>query len=87
MLISPAKRSGKHVAMINGLPKQPDGPIIWIVYNEDMVGYVQNLISDIKGKDYLDEFVTVVPRSSSSKYNGKIYFDPMLMDHIGNGEV
>lgn len=78
------QRSGKHVALINSLPKNPSTNIVWIVYDENMVAYIQDMISDIKGKDYL-QFVKVVPRSSSSKFNGKVYFDPFLMDSIGNG--
>lgn len=69
---------------ITRLPDCPTSNILWIVYNDDMVGYTQKMIEDIKGKDYM-KFIKVVSRDHSSKEPGTVYFDPMFLDHIGNG--
>lgn len=69
---------------ISSLPDCPKSNILWIVYNDDMVEYTRNMIEEIKGKDYM-KFVKVVSRLHSSREPGSVYFDPMLLDHIGNG--
>lgn len=76
----------KHHRAISNLPDNPKKPILWIVYNEDMVEYTRNLISEIKGQDYM-KHIKVIPRDRSSKEPGTVYFDPMLMDHISNGSA
>lgn len=68
---------------ILGLPD--DGkPILWIVYNNDMVKGTIQLIEELRGEEFLCN-VKVVSRTNSSKYNGRIHFDPTLMDLLGNG--
>lgn len=69
---------------ISSLPDCPKSNILWIVYNDDMVDYTRAMIEEIKGKDYM-KFVKVVSRLNSSRESGSVYFDPMLLDHIGNG--
>lgn len=74
----------KQLRAISRLPDCPKSSILWIVYNEDMVEYTNKMIEEIKGKDYM-KFIKVVSRDHSSKEVGTVYFDPMLLDHLGNG--
>lgn len=74
----------KQTRAIARLPDNPTSSMVWIVYNEDMVAYTQQIIEEVKGKDYL-KHIKVVSRDHSSKEQGRVYFDPMLLDHIGNG--
>lgn len=69
------------------LPDAPQKRIYWIVYNEDMVKYTEGLIAELRGQEYLDTFVRVVPKNDNSKRRAKgtVYFDPGLYDLIGNG--
>ena len=78
---------GKHYNAISHLPDNPRKHIYWIVYNSDMIEYVENMIKEIKGEKYLSKNVTVVSKSDSShnRVNGTVYFDPALLDLIGNG--
>lgn len=73
--------------VVKGLPDVPDKPIIWIVYSDDFIQHTRDYIARIRGQKYLDSFVTVVSRQNSSKFNGKIYFDPMIYDHLSNGQL
>ena len=78
--------TGKTVAAINRLPENPDRKIYWVVYNKDMIKYTENLIAEIRGKDYLKQHVKVVSIEKKQGANNSIYLDPMLLDHIGNGQ-
>lgn len=78
--------NNKYHNIIRNLPENPQKPILWVVYNEDMVEYAQNLIAEIKGKEYM-KHIRVVSKNQTSKQVGTVYFDPMLMDHISNGSV
>lgn len=78
---------GKLYNSILALPNNPDKFIIWIVYHDDFIKFIEDYISRVRGKEYLDKYVKVVSRQNSSKYNGKIYFDPMIYDHLGNGQL
>ena len=77
---------GKTEAAIQGLPDNPSKHIYWIVYNQDMVSFMTKRIKEVKGDAYM-KHVTVVAKGDPSKdrTNGLIYFDPSLMDLIGNG--
>lgn len=77
---------GKQVNAIRCLPDDPKKHIYWIVYNKDMVKYTETLIEQIRGKEYMTN-ITVVSKNDLSKdrTTGSIYFDPNLMDLIGNG--
>ena len=81
-----ARSNGKQYAAIKSLPDHPKKKILWIVYNEDMVKYTEKLIAEIKGESYM-QYISVVSRQQSSKKQGTVYFDPLLMDHIGNGNA
>lgn len=78
--------TGKTVAAIERLPENPDRKIYWVVYNKDMIKYTENLIAEIRGKDYLKQHVKVVSIEKKQGANNSIYLDPMLLDHIGNGQ-
>lgn len=84
-----AMRIGKVQQAITSLPQHPDKHIYWVVYNTDMVQYTEDMIASIKGRDYLEEFVTVVAKNDPSKdrTKGTLYFDPGLMDLLGNGNA
>lgn len=77
---------GKQEAAIKCLPDNPNKHIYWIVYNEDMVKYTESLIEKIRGSDYMNN-ITVVAKNDPSKdrTTGTVYFDPTLMDLMGNG--
>lgn len=77
---------GKQVDAIRGLPDSPKKHIYWIVYNKDMIKYTEALIEQIRGKEYMTN-ITVVAKSDPSRdrTTGSIYFDPTLMDLLGNG--
>lgn len=72
---------------IKNLPDDPDTPIYWVCYNDDMINGAKKLISLIKGETYLEKCHIVsrnkfdVPLSG----NHRIYYSPDLLDHIGNG--
>lgn len=85
--MSSAIRLGKVYNAIKNLPENPSKRIYWIVYNNDMIEHTESLISELKGEDYLNKFVTVVAKSDPSKdrTKGSVYFDPGLLDLIGNG--
>lgn len=76
-------------ACIRSLPTNPDKQIYWIVYNEEMVTRTEDLIKEIRGKEYFDKYVTVVSKSNPSKERttGIVYFDPSLLDLLGNGNT
>lgn len=86
MITVESRRWGKTADAISRLPDDPKKPIVWIVYNEDFIEFVENLVRDIKGEGYM-EHITVVDRQHSSKYQGTIHFDPLLYDYLGNGNV
>lgn len=72
--------------IVERLPDQPEEPVTWVVYNEDHVDKTRELINSIKGEDYCDKYCNVVSRQQLGSYDPKsIYYDPRLLDHIGNG--
>lgn len=80
------RRMGKQENAIKCLPDNPKKHIYWIVYNQDMVKYTEAMIERIRGIEYMSN-ITVVSKSDPSKERtkGSVYFDPTLMDIIGNG--
>lgn len=75
---------GKQYLAIKNLPDNPTKPILWIVYNEDMVEHTRCVIESIRGSDYMKN-VIVTSRANSSKHRGTVYFDPLLYELLGNG--
>lgn len=84
-----ATRIGKVHQAITNLPEHPRKRIFWIVYNHDMIKYTEDMIVEIKGQEYLDNYVSVVARTDPTKdrTKGSIYFDPGLLDLLGNGNA
>lgn len=84
-----SRRLGKVQHAIRSLPDHPSKHIYWIVYNHDMVKYTEDMIAEIKGHDYLKANVTVVAKTDPSKdrSRGSVYFDPGLLDLLGNGNA
>lgn len=80
---------GKTFRSIKSLPESPSRRIYWIVYNQDMVPYTENLIKEIRGEEYFRKYVTVVAKNDPSKERAKgiVYFDPLLYYHLGNGNA
>lgn len=76
-------------ASITSLPASPAKHIYWIVYNQDMIKEAEDRIRSIKGSDYFDKYVTVVAKNDPSKERttGTVYFDPNLLDLLGNGNI
>lgn len=83
------RRVGKVFSAICRLPDNPTKHIYWVVYNHDMIQYTEDMIASVKGPDYLEKHVTVVAKSDPSKERsqGLLYFDPGLMDLLGNGNA
>ena len=76
----------KQETAISNLPENPNKHIYSVVYNSDMVKFTNDLIKKIKGRSYM-EHITVVAKGDPTKErdDGYLYFDPTLMDLIGNG--
>lgn len=86
MAFQGARRMGKQEMAIRSLPEVPSKHIYWIVYNKDMIKYTEDLIKQIRGDSYM-KYVTVVAKNGPTKdrVKGSVYFDPTLMDLMGNG--
>lgn len=86
MQVISSRRTGKQQHAILSLPKNPSKHIYWVVYNQDMIEYTVNLIRELRGEEYM-KHVTVVAKGdpSGERSNGWLYFDPTLMDLLGNG--
>lgn len=84
-----SQRIGKVYQAITSLPNTPRKRIFWVVYNHDMIKYTEDMIVEIKGRDYLEKYVTVVAKSdpSQDRTRGSVYFDPGLLDLLGNGNA
>lgn len=89
MDINTSRRIGKVQQAIHSLPEAPSKHIFWIVYNHDMVEYTENMIAEIRGEKYLLDYVTVVAKADPShdRACGAVYFDPGLLDLLGNGNA
>jgi hypothetical protein len=75
---------------IEKFPIKPTAHIVYIVYNNNMIRAIEDLICEIHGKKYFNDNVTIstLGRSLPTSLKGKrciVYFDPLLYSHIGNG--
>lgn len=88
MAFQGVRRMGKQERAILSLPEHPAKHIYWIVYNRDMIKYVSDLIETLRGKQFSSN-VTVVAKGDPTKdrTSGSIYFDPTLLDLVGNGNA
>lgn len=78
------------VETIEKFPVDPDGHIIYLVYNEDMIRATESLIIEVHGEQYFNDNVYVAAFGSvlPDHLEGKrciLYFDPALHDYTGNG--
>lgn len=78
------------IETIEKFPVDPDGHIIYLVYNEDMIRATESLIIEVHGEQYFNDnvFVTAFGSFLPDHLEGKrciLYFDPALNDYIGNG--
>jgi hypothetical protein len=72
--------------IIKRLPETPTKTLQWVVYNEDQVRMTEQLIDSIKGEGYCQKYCNVISRTKLNRGDpGSIYYDPGLLDHIGNG--
>lgn len=66
--------------LIRKFPDNPVNPILFVVYNEEMVSEAEFHIALIHGVEYFDEHVTVVPLHTRvdehTKYD--VYIDPVV---------
>ncbi len=53
--------------LIRKFPEAPTNPILFVVYNEEMVSDAEFFISSIHGEQYLRDNVTVVPINTKVK--------------------
>ena len=70
--------------MIRKFPAEPTSPILFVVYNEQMVDDAAFFISTIHGTEYLDEHVTVVPLNTKVEDHIKydVYIDPTVYKYM-----
>ncbi len=70
--------------MIRKFPQNPDKPILYVVYNEDLIVDAKVLITTIHGVDYLDEYVTIVPLNTKVEDHRKylVYIDPTVYKYM-----
>ena len=73
--------------LIRKFPDSPTRPILFVVYNQEMVEDATDLIRIVRGTEYFDENVTVVPLNTKieieelfleehAKYD--VYIDPIV---------
>lgn len=79
------------VDIIKRFPEDPDRPIIYFVYNEDLVHGTESIIRLMKGEDYFNRHVTVKPLRTEDNKEHIIdtkhvcYYDPLIHQLKGNG--
>jgi hypothetical protein len=65
--------------------KLPEEELTWVVYNANMISKAMELIIDLRGHQFYDDYVLVLSRECGNGAKGKLYFDPNLFSLIGNG--
>lgn len=75
--------------LIRKFPEQPTIPIVYVVYNEDLISDAKFLIDTIWGSAYRESNVTVRALGDSDHYEFpsgvSIYLDPSVMVFRNNG--
>lgn len=66
--------------LIRKFPEYPTRPILFVVYNEEMVFDAYTLIQATRGPEYMSKNVTVVPLHSKVENvrDYDVYIDPMV---------
>ena len=75
----------KRDLMILALEEDPYDCVVWVVYNEDMINGIRDRFIELRGEEFVDEYVEVISPGSGRKPIGRVYFDPSFHDHLGNG--
>jgi hypothetical protein len=78
-------RYDKRDLTILGFEQHPYDTIVWVVYDEEMITGIKNRFIQLRGKDFVDDYVEVVSPTSNYKPTGQLYFDPFFYDHLNNG--
>lgn len=78
------------IDIIRRFPEQPEKHIIFVVYNQDMVGKTELMVANALGREYLDKYVTVTAQRTdgepiSSRDGALIYHDPKMFRYMQNG--
>lgn len=70
--------------LIRKFPENPTAPILYVVYNEDLVMDAAAMIATIHGTDYLVEHVSIVPLSTKVEDHRKydVYMDPTVYKYM-----
>lgn len=77
--------------LIENFPVDPALPIVFIAYNEDMVPAIEEMIIETHGREYFDNYVTVIGANTAGArditFNGPsaIYLDPNFYRYHNNG--
>lgn len=66
--------------LIRKFPQEPEKPILFVVYNNTMIEDAEIYIAALRGFDYLDKHVKVVPfdHAVDDWRNYDIYIDPVV---------
>jgi hypothetical protein len=71
-------------SMIRKFPVEPTRPILYVVYNNQMIPGAEQLIKNMCGTHYFEDYVTVVSKSNKvldhNKYD--VYIDPMVHKYM-----
>lgn len=70
--------------LIRKFPTEPEKPILYVVYNEDMIMDTATLISTIHGADYLVDHVCIVPLATKVEDHTKydVYIDSTVYKYM-----
>lgn len=70
------------------LPNNPGERIYVVLYNEQFVQYMKNRIISIKGLEYADHVMYIIPGGDELNkitWGNNVYISPILHNHVGNG--
>lgn len=78
--------------VIKNFPEYPTHPILYYVYNQNMVQFAKEAIINEHGKNYYDKYVTIVLDEDGITSGVKdhfsrflTYFDPAVFKYRANG--
>ncbi len=63
----------------------PNEELTWVVYNANMISKTMELIINLRGIKFYDDYVLVLSRECGNGARGKLYFDPNIFNLMGNG--
>jgi len=77
--------------IIDQLPENPQLPILYVVYNDDMIKHAVMAIIASRGLEYFDTYVTVrAANTDTTNYMREyplqlVYIDPTVFKYANNG--